>query len=1038
MELKKIREESYKKEEFAPLSFWAWNDLLEDEEICEQIREFHEQGFGGFFMHSRSGLRTPYLSKEWFDRCRTAAGQAKKLGMQAWIYDEDGWPSGFAGGLVNGKGEEYCGKYFNFTETKPKEEESARVIAAFVKKEESYVPCENGEEGATLWAVYQVEPNYADMLSHKAVREFIDVTYERYKEELGEYFGTVVPGFFTDEPQYAGKGFPYSAELPEYFYARNHRRMEAELYRLMPQMQDEESEKYRICFWETIQAMMRENFSRQIGDWCEENHVIFTGHYPGEDSLLQQLSCTAGVMPKYEHMQMPGIDHLGRRITSLLLTKQVGSAAKQNGQKKILSETFGCAGWNIPFQDMCYIWAWQALQGVNVPVLHIGAYSMAGIRKRDYPAFFSYQEPWWDCFGHMSGWMSGLASEMAWGRWQEKVLVISPMESIYAMHSANRRSDRERSLCASYRLLCDHLTNIQVGFDLGDETMIVEKGAVENGTFRIGCCAYEIVVVAETDRLKETTWGFLEEFRRQGGTVVFTETVPERNGRKEQEVNCPVICNVERFWQKYFQKIRFKRAVTFYEENGFRIASGLNVAVKEENGEYRIAVMNLVRDSVRRLKLSISGYYRAERIDPETQSRAILRGEEFCGKETSVYPLQIHGEEIVVLALIPEKQSEKEARMAEGERIGQTVEDTNKGCLCEEHNWRNVRDYNVIFQRTAENALTLDYASYSFDGKTYSEELPVIRIQDMIYRDEKADGAPRLYLRYTFYNSVQNTAGFRLVAENRRCEDILCNGTSVLDKQTGWYMDHGFSAFSIEALCCTGGNTIEMIYQLGNDQVKDIEGLFETERNRFFYPVEPESVYVIGDFAVKTEAAVCHELTYIRAGEDGKRPAFEIVQEHPITRAGDLTEQGLWFYRGNAHGVLSMSGKENQRTLLRFTEVQAACVEVRVGNKSRVSYMEPYTLDITEMLQEGENEVELILHGTNRNLLGPHHQIQGEDLFIGGNSFKGIRGWEAAFFHYELEEESLWTDTYAFVPFGCGRIQVIREGEDSGEIRVSS
>ena len=99
------------RKEFAPLSFWAWNEFMDDESICRRIEEFHEEGLRGFFMHSRAGLMTSYLSKEWFHACRTAVKKAEELGMEAWIYDEDGWPSGFAGGLVNGCGQEYQAKY---------------------------------------------------------------------------------------------------------------------------------------------------------------------------------------------------------------------------------------------------------------------------------------------------------------------------------------------------------------------------------------------------------------------------------------------------------------------------------------------------------------------------------------------------------------------------------------------------------------------------------------------------------------------------------------------------------------------------------------------------------------------------------------------------------------------------------------------------------------------------------------------------------------------------------------------------------------
>ena len=82
--------------------FWSWNDKLEEAELRRQIREMKKAGMGGFFMHSRVGLITEYLSKEWIKMIKACVAEAKKTGMNAWLYDEDRWPSGAAGGLGAG------------------------------------------------------------------------------------------------------------------------------------------------------------------------------------------------------------------------------------------------------------------------------------------------------------------------------------------------------------------------------------------------------------------------------------------------------------------------------------------------------------------------------------------------------------------------------------------------------------------------------------------------------------------------------------------------------------------------------------------------------------------------------------------------------------------------------------------------------------------------------------------------------------------------------------------------------------------------
>ena len=86
--------------EFRGAPFWAWNGTLDPETCRQQIRVMREGGLGGFFMHARVGLGTAYLSDEWFKCINACIDEASGRNMRAWLYDEDRWPSGAAGGLV--------------------------------------------------------------------------------------------------------------------------------------------------------------------------------------------------------------------------------------------------------------------------------------------------------------------------------------------------------------------------------------------------------------------------------------------------------------------------------------------------------------------------------------------------------------------------------------------------------------------------------------------------------------------------------------------------------------------------------------------------------------------------------------------------------------------------------------------------------------------------------------------------------------------------------------------------------------------------
>ena len=96
---------------YRPIPFWSWNEKLNTAETAEQVSVMNDCGIGGFFMHARGGLQTEYMSNEWFDNVEAATAQAEKCGMYSWAYDENGWPSGFGGGKVNGLGIKYQQKY---------------------------------------------------------------------------------------------------------------------------------------------------------------------------------------------------------------------------------------------------------------------------------------------------------------------------------------------------------------------------------------------------------------------------------------------------------------------------------------------------------------------------------------------------------------------------------------------------------------------------------------------------------------------------------------------------------------------------------------------------------------------------------------------------------------------------------------------------------------------------------------------------------------------------------------------------------------
>ncbi|MCX7935058.1 MAG: hypothetical protein N3A66_07340, partial [Planctomycetota bacterium] len=414
---------------FRGAPFWAWNGRLEPDELRRQIRLMHRMGLGGFFMHSRVGLATPYLAPEWFDCVNACIDEAKKLGMKAWLYDEDRWPSGAAGGLVT-RNPKYRMRSLRLEVVdNPKslrwQKETLAVFAAEVKG----VTAKNARrlrkgEKATLAAGEKLlhfyvklhEPSrwyngytYLDTLNHAAVREFIRVTHEAYRKRCGKYFGTVVPGIFTDEPNHGHKlghdpdlakphDLPWTDSLPRVFKQRYGYDLLAHLPALFFDLDGQEMSQPRYHYHDCVTFLYVDAFCRQIGEWCAKNKLLFTGHQLEEDPLSSQTNMVGSCLRTYEYMQAPGMDLLTEHWRIFNTANQVSSAARQFGAKWRLTETYGCTGWDFPFLGHKALGDWQVALGINLRCQHLAWYTMAGEAKRDYPAAIFYQSPWWELY----------------------------------------------------------------------------------------------------------------------------------------------------------------------------------------------------------------------------------------------------------------------------------------------------------------------------------------------------------------------------------------------------------------------------------------------------------------------------------------------------------------------------------------------------------------------------------------------------------------------------------------------------------------
>lgn len=486
--------------QYRPVPFWSLNDKLNVEETRRQVRLMHEAGLGGFFLHARGGLQTPYMEQEWFDNIEAAIKEAELCGMEAWAYDENGWPSGFGAGTVNGLGEAYQQKYLR---REPGEKHTPHTIANI----------------GGFHYYYEVNPFYVDLLDEKVTKEFIKRAYEPYYRR----FGNRLTGFFTDEPQLSRDGYPWSLTLPEAYRTE----YGEELIPLLPQMFAPEGDykQTRLRFWRLVTRRFTESYTKQIYEWCRARGLKFTGHMLLEETLSSQILCNGAVMPHYEYFDMPGVDKLGRLPDYGVTALQVGSVAHQMGKQQVLTESFAMSGHSVGFEVLKGQIEWQMVRGVTRVCPHLQGYSLRGIRKRDYPPAMYYQQPWWKQYGTLVEALSRTGKLLSEGTALFDTLLIHPQSTAWVCYDDGENrglADYDKAFLETV----EQLERKHICFHLGDETMMERHARVEGRTLVLGTQRYTRIVLPPHEVLFDNTKRLLEEFRKGGGEIRTAEQIP--------------------------------------------------------------------------------------------------------------------------------------------------------------------------------------------------------------------------------------------------------------------------------------------------------------------------------------------------------------------------------------------------------------------------------------------------------------------------------------------------------------------------------
>lgn len=997
-----------------PIPFWSWNEKLHPDELRRQIRMMAHSGVGGYFMHARSGLETEYLEQPWFDSVQTGIEEGQAVGLTPWIYDEEGWPSGFAGGKVTAKGDWVYARGLRMRRIASPDEavtdSTLLGVFACTENDAEAVPLAQAEPGRAYVSYVEMthssSPFYVDVMNKDVMREFLNETHERYAERfaLGK---DGLAGFFTDEPRFSEGPIPWSYLLPDEFA----KRYGYDLMEFLPALYLPcgNYRKVRHDFWAMTNDLFVNAYMKQIGEWCEAHNCLLTGHMMMEESLYSQMTGTGGGMPFYEFMQQPGVDSLRRNVNDPRIPKQVGSVAEQLGKKTVLTESYAMSGWDLNFDEMRWIAGWQFVNGVNLLCQHLQAYSLKGSRKRDYPPSLYYQQTWYDEYHRFNDAAARLGQLLGEGQKEIEVLLIHPMHSGWISYDGTN-NDEIRALDEEFIRACELLSGAHIDYHLGDEVILRRHGKVlADGRIRVGNYTYGAVVVPDCLTLDRTTLRMLEAFTSAGHPLVRLGRWPQLcEGEESAEIRA--LESSARFAETAEELHTLLDGIISrnirIRENGAECMPIHCCQVSAEGGT-ALFVVNMDRTVGHNTVVTLAGSVRPERLEPDTLEHSPLAAR--LTPEGTEFALPLRPMETALIIFEDgEPECLAEAAPSSAELCGGA--------------WR-VREI-------GDNALTLDACEYQIDGGAWQPKKAVIHLmQDLLDLQRACD----IRQRFTFTLRCAPQALTRLyfVMEQPHPFVVTVNGTPVtfpapepvFDPQHK-YKDISLYKTDILPLVRTGENVIELSARFAQSQhVYDVlygENVYETELNKLTYDMELESVYLLGNFGVYSlsEFVPGMRRSLITDGP------FVLDTLPETLDPGDFTAQGLTFFADVLTVEKTFTVPETEgRIVLDLGAPRAGLVQARVdGGEPRTFLWAPYTLDFTG-LAPGEHTLTVTLYASNRNLFGPHHHKSQENYSVGPLSFTGKFSWadresEAVAITPEMRLQNFWTDSYSFVTFG--------------------
>ncbi len=564
------------------IPFWFWNGPLEPDQFRQQLREMADKGVYAAMPHPRFGMdRRQYLEEPYWQAMTAAIDEARKLGVEIWLYDEYNWPSGGAAGRVTDGHPEWYPRGLDYhvyefddgprqikvekpAATDHRMEQSEKIVRGFIRPHGSATASYRSwgtvsDDGATLSGSLLAGPcdvlvffqclgrnpsildpgsgSFIDYLAREPTQRFLSLTHEQYFKRFGDDFGDTVPAIFSDEAStMAPAPFPWTPRFVAEFKARRGMDILDKLPCLLDTDGDEAA-KVRLAYWQTVTDLYADGSVGAIASWCGTHDLGFTGHVYEEN--IESYAHAAQLMTILRLLDKPGFDALGPRCRPSMAKAAISVAHLQD--KDALCECLGLAGgWNCTLDMLRTGYNVLGALGTRRFVPHAFFQTLDNPRVECPPSFFQ-ENPYWKYYRKVADLSARLTCFNSYGTHVAPCAVYYPVESLWAdsvggkgqnvlpwQHRTVGNADASRT-CRVFNELVDRLFEHRWDLDVVDDGFLADSSVKTEGEITSLCVGpeqFRVLIVPPVTAIGLESLKAIDRFLRAGGRVVWLERLP--------------------------------------------------------------------------------------------------------------------------------------------------------------------------------------------------------------------------------------------------------------------------------------------------------------------------------------------------------------------------------------------------------------------------------------------------------------------------------------------------------------------------------